>query len=100
MGALSAVSGAPALIGRDDRGIYAMTSTCTHNCCTVSATGTGAGIVVVCPCHGSRFDRDGAVVEGPAALPLVHFQVDMGTNGMLIVQGGIQVPSDTRLVVA
>jgi cytochrome b6-f complex iron-sulfur subunit len=100
VGTLVAVSGAPALIGRDDMGVYAMTSTCTHNCCTVSATGTGSGILIACPCHGSRFDKDGAVVQGPAEAPLVHFQIDMGSNGALVVQGGITVPAATRLVIA
>jgi nitrite reductase/ring-hydroxylating ferredoxin subunit len=100
MGVLHAVHGAPVLIGRDERGIYAMTNTCTHNCCTVSATGTGTGILVVCPCHNSHFDGNGAVLQGPAELPLVHFRVDMGVGGTLIVQGGMQVSADTRLVVA
>jgi nitrite reductase/ring-hydroxylating ferredoxin subunit len=100
VGTLQAVPGAPALIGRDDAGIYAMTITCTHQCCNVSATGTGSGITVVCPCHGSRFDRNGSVIQGPAASPLVHYQVDMSQDGLMVVRGGIEVPASTRLTVA
>lgn len=40
--------------------------TCTHLGCRVSATEDG----FVCPCHGSRFDRRGAVLQGPAQEPL------------------------------
>jgi glycine/D-amino acid oxidase-like deaminating enzyme len=41
---------------------------CTHQGCVLrkdDALGTWD-----CPCHGSRFDRDGAVIQGPANSPL------------------------------
>lgn len=40
--------------------------TCTHLGCRVSAVEAG----FACPCHGSRFDRHGAVLHGPAPRPL------------------------------
>jgi Rieske Fe-S protein len=40
---------------------------CTHAGCTVSEV---VGGTIVCPCHGSRFNLDGSVANGPAARPL------------------------------
>jgi Rieske Fe-S protein len=42
-------------------------ATCTHKGCTVSEV---AGGTINCPCHGSRFNLDGSVANGPAARPL------------------------------
>lgn len=40
---------------------------CPHAGCNVS---TVEGGNIVCPCHGSTFDLEGAVVKGPATDPL------------------------------
>jgi Rieske Fe-S protein len=40
---------------------------CPHAGCNVSKVEDGN---IVCPCHGSRFDLEGAVVQGPAKKPL------------------------------
>ena len=41
----------------------AIDAVCTHEGCTI----TGAdGNDYVCPCHGSRYNRDGRVIGGPA----------------------------------
>ncbi len=71
---LERLAEAPALVKRG----YLITGTpaepralslrCTHLGCTV-ALDRAAG-ELVCPCHGSRFALDGAVVAGPAENPL------------------------------
>jgi Rieske Fe-S protein len=40
---------------------------CPHAGCNVSKVENGN---IVCPCHGSRFSLEGAVVQGPATDPL------------------------------
>lgn len=51
--------------------IYALNLTCTHLGCTVSVTPTG----MVCPCHGSTFNRAGEVLSGPASRRLDRLMV-------------------------
>ena|SRR5436190_5073511 len=48
----------------------ALTSTCTHQTCTIIGF---TGDAFVCPCHGSRFSTTGAVQNGPANRPLRSF---------------------------
>ena len=48
----------------------AIDATCTHEGCTI----TGAdGSTYVCPCHGSRYNRNGQVLAGPAKAALRQF---------------------------
>ena len=63
-------------------GFYAVSSVCTHlGCNVIHATGDG----FACPCHGSRFDRNGLVVGGPAPRPLPWFGVSLSPRGELVV---------------
>jgi Rieske Fe-S protein len=61
------------IVGRDAMGLFAYSARCPHQDCTVrppEATG-----VTTCPCHGSRFDGNGRVVQGPASTELENFRV-------------------------
>ncbi|WP_410648955.1 FAD-dependent oxidoreductase [Amycolatopsis sp. cmx-4-54] len=54
---------------RDRTGaLHAVSLRCTHLGCLLRFN--GAERSWDCPCHGSRFDVDGAVLEGPAVRPL------------------------------
>jgi Rieske Fe-S protein len=99
VGTMRLVAGAPVLIARDDQGVYAMTNTCTHQGTALAAPLASVSFLV-CPSHGSRFDRNGAVLSGPAALPLVHFAVEIdAAAGSITVHGGTQVGAAVRIPV-
>jgi len=59
---------------RDGDGtLHAVSPTCTHLGCEVRFN--PAERSWDCPCHGSRFDVDGNVLEGPAVKPLARVDV-------------------------
>jgi Rieske Fe-S protein len=48
--------------------VHGLSAICTHEGCTVGSIQNG---IITCPCHGSEFNaQTGAVVQGPATLPL------------------------------
>ena len=65
---------------RDDAGaVHAVSPVCTHLGCRVSFN--VAERSWDCPCHGSRFDPDGKVLQGPATRPLEPKLVPARTSG-------------------
>ncbi|MGW0048537.1 FAD-dependent oxidoreductase [Nocardia cyriacigeorgica] len=74
-GAVIRVSGSPCAVYRDEDGVvHAVSATCTHLGCLVALN--DAERTWECPCHGSRFTVDGAVIQGPATRPLPPKQID------------------------
>ena len=57
----------------DDASLHTMSAVCTHLGCVV--TWNAAEKTWDCPCHGSRFDRFGGVINGPANRDLPPEQV-------------------------
>jgi glycine/D-amino acid oxidase-like deaminating enzyme/nitrite reductase/ring-hydroxylating ferredoxin subunit len=73
-GGIVDVDGKAVAAYRDEHGaLHAVSATCTHLGCTVRWN--GAERSWDCPCHGSRFDLDGAVLTGPAVAPLDPVEV-------------------------
>jgi Rieske Fe-S protein len=97
LGSIVAVAGAPACVARDAQGLYAMTVTCTHSGCDISSQGTIGASGLLCGCHGSEFDANGAVVNGPATQPLQHFELTIDAQGSLTIHGAVPVDAATRL---
>jgi cytochrome b6-f complex iron-sulfur subunit len=61
-------------------GAYSVLSPiCTHLGCTVEIEGER----LVCPCHGSTYDRAGAVLRGPAQDPLARYRAQLSRDGVL-----------------
>jgi cytochrome b6-f complex iron-sulfur subunit len=65
---------------RDEEGVHAISTVCTHLGCIVKANPNG----FECPCHGSGFQKDGAVVKGPAPKPLPWLKVTKSRSGYTI----------------
>lgn len=53
--------------------VIALSLVCTHLGCTLQVTPGG----LECPCHGSCFDRNGQVLEGPASRSLERYAVNL-----------------------
>jgi nucleotide-binding universal stress UspA family protein/nitrite reductase/ring-hydroxylating ferredoxin subunit len=64
-GGVVEVEGKRLAIYRDEEGaVHAMSPRCAHMGCTVDWN--DADKTWDCPCHGSRYERDGEVIRGPA----------------------------------
>lgn len=74
-GALVRISGDRVAVYRDERGaLHALSARCTHLGCLVHFN--DAERAWECPCHGSRFGIDGAVLQGPANTSLQSRNID------------------------
>jgi cytochrome b6-f complex iron-sulfur subunit len=77
---------------KDDGGVYAISTVCTHLGCIVKNTHEG----FECPCHGSRFAPDGTVTKGPAPTALPWRKVT-GSSGNYVVDEDETVPVGTKV---
>lgn len=59
------------IVRTDETTFVALSAICTHAGCTVRYAAGSRD--VVCPCHGSTFELDGSVTNGPAQSPLDVF---------------------------
>jgi cytochrome b6-f complex iron-sulfur subunit len=93
-GSATVIPGRNILVEHDKRGIRVVSLVCTHLGCIVTREGSAG---YICPCHGTRFDVEGAVVQGPAPGPLRNFQTTYAPNGEIVVDSGREVDASFRL---
>lgn len=98
-------------IGRDQRGLYAISAVCTHLGCTVKMLNLNQPRTVEiggkptqiaqefqCPCHGSKYYGDGTNYAGPAPRPLDWYPLEVSPDdGQLVVNSSQTVRHDFRL---
>ncbi len=77
---------------RDNEGVYAISTVCTHLGCIVKTSANGFD----CPCHGSGFTQDGSVRKGPAPKPLPWLKVS-NNGGVFTVDESAKVKTGTKV---
>merc|ERR1712106_924860 len=72
------------LIVKEDKSLetYGLNAVCTHLGCVVPWS--KANNKFMCPCHGSQYAPTGAVVRGPAPLPLALAHCDIAEDGKIL----------------
>ena len=68
----------------EDSRYAVVSSICTHLQCTVNVEGAR----LVCPCHGSTYDREGTLLRGPAMRPLRRYPARLSAEGELVIELG------------
>jgi Rieske Fe-S protein len=74
----------PVLLFRQEGGFVALSPVCQHLGCTVNVEGA----LIVCPCHGSTYDREGRVLRGPTQRPLIRYPITVTAEGELVIEVG------------
>jgi len=80
-GTRTLVAEANAILISQEGGVLALSLICPHLGCLVGETPDG----FTCPCHGSRFDRSGGLIRGPARQSMVRLEIEVDRDGNLIL---------------
>jgi cytochrome b6-f complex iron-sulfur subunit len=73
-----------ALVVRDGDQLLAVEPTCNHKGCSVA---WDASQTFICPCHDSKFAKDGKVLEGPATQALPIYTAKIEGDQVLVKKG-------------
>ncbi len=70
-----------AVVRMDASTFVALPAVCTHMACPLKLNSLNASLD--CTCHGSTFELDGTVINGPATKALTSFKTEFDGNGTL-----------------
>lgn len=80
---------------KEGENVHAVSLVCTHLGCIVKPSETGFD----CPCHGSKFAKDGSVIKGPAPKALPWLEVKPLGGESVMIDEGKNVPAGTTVAV-
>ena len=95
IGLVKAIEDKNVFIFSETDGLHAISSVCTHLGCLVALTEVGFD----CPCHGSKYDRTGKVIAGPAPRRLPWLEISQKIDGTLVVDAAKEVKEGTTFKV-
>ena len=96
-GTVTTLKARKVFIVREGNSFKAISVICQHLGCAVHWTKEKN--IFECPCHGSKYYKNGVNFAGPAPKPLYHYDVSVDGNGKLVVNTEKIVPINTELVV-
>lgn len=68
----------------DDGRYHAFDAWCTHQGCTITPSPAPGVDVLECPCHDSKFSKDGTRLSGPAPVGLVEYALEQRGDSLVI----------------
>ncbi len=80
---------------RDSEGVFAVKAVCSHLGCRIQWNAGEA--VFDCPCHGSRYDRRGGYLSGPARKPLTPVHLTRNDAGQLVADLSRKAGAERRI---
>jgi cytochrome b6-f complex iron-sulfur subunit len=84
------------LLGRDERGLYALSSLCGHAGCDLLSVGMVSETGIICRCHGSRYRLDGTRLAGPTQRDLYHLKLTLRDDRTVAVDASTIVDATER----
>jgi cytochrome b6-f complex iron-sulfur subunit len=88
-------------LSNNDDGLYALSMVCTHLGCLFKWVPSNNRFE--CPCHGSKFQKNGTYIEGPAPRNLDRYAVTVMTPGGTVAtdaEGGpVKIDGATEILV-
>jgi cytochrome b6-f complex iron-sulfur subunit len=79
---------------RDHEGLKAVSAICTHLGCILEKSLDG----FQCPCHGSCYNDEGAVLSGPAPRDLTWYLISRDTQNRIVINPGKSVSPDEKFL--
>ncbi|HUJ61333.1 MAG TPA: Rieske (2Fe-2S) protein [Kofleriaceae bacterium] len=71
------------VIRSSDTEVVALSAICTHQQCSMNFDADQQ--LIVCPCHGSQFDEEGNVVNGPAEEPIRVYSASLMSDTIRVI---------------
>ncbi|MGD2206643.1 MAG: Rieske (2Fe-2S) protein [Anaerolineae bacterium] len=93
-GSVTSVRDGKFFLVREGGEFTALYQVCTHLGCLVRQVQEDG---FICPCHGSKFAKDGTLVRSPAPRDMDGFPVEV-INGEVVVDTGTRLKGESRTV--